>query len=63
MKPAHSLPSSQEPATGPYPEAGESSSYTPTLCQWDPFQYFRPIYTLIFQVVFSLQSYLLTVSH
>jgi hypothetical protein len=31
MEPEGSLPSSQQPATGPYPERGESTSYLPTI--------------------------------
>jgi len=31
MEPEGSLPSSQQPATGPHPEPDESSSHLPTL--------------------------------
>jgi hypothetical protein len=37
MEPEVSLPYSQEPATGPYPEPDESSLYLPILYLQDPF--------------------------
>jgi hypothetical protein len=40
MKPEGSLPCSQQPATGPYPELDESSPHTHTLFLLDPFKYY-----------------------
>jgi hypothetical protein len=33
MKPEGSLPCSQQPSSGPYPEPDQSSSYHPIVCQ------------------------------
>jgi len=37
MEPESSLPCSQEPATGPYPDPDASSLHLPTLFPKDPF--------------------------
>jgi hypothetical protein len=44
MEPESSLPCSQQPANGPYPEPDESSSHLLTLFPSDLFQYYPPIY-------------------
>jgi hypothetical protein len=36
MEPDGSLPCSQEPSTGSYPEPDKPNSYRPTLCLEDP---------------------------
>jgi hypothetical protein len=58
MEPQGSLPCSQEPATGPCPEADESSPHLPTLSSKIYFNnYCPPIYAYIFRVVSSLQVF------
>jgi hypothetical protein len=57
MVPEGSLPCSQEPATGTYSEPDESSPHIPTLFPCDPFKCYPTIYTLVFQVVSSVQVY------
>jgi hypothetical protein len=37
MEPEGSLPCSQEPSTGPYPETDQSNSYQPILSLYDQF--------------------------
>jgi hypothetical protein len=44
MEPEGSLPCSQEPSTGPYPEPDQFSPYGSILLLQDPFQYHCPIY-------------------
>jgi hypothetical protein len=44
MEPESSLPCSEEPANGPYPEPDESIPQPPTLLLPEPFQYYPPIY-------------------
>jgi len=44
MEPEGSLPFSQEPTIGSYPEVDEFSPQLPTLFPEDPFQYYSPIY-------------------
>jgi hypothetical protein len=41
-KPEHSLLSSQDPATGPYPKPAKSSLHHHTLVPQDPFSYYPP---------------------
>jgi hypothetical protein len=45
MEPQGSLPCSQEPATGNYPEPDASISHPPTLSSKDPFSYYFTIYS------------------
>ena len=51
MKHWNSLPHSQEPATCPYPKPAQPSPYPHIPLLGDPFQYYPPIYTYLFQVV------------
>jgi hypothetical protein len=37
MEPEDSLPCSQEPSTGPYPQLDKSNPYHPILSLYDPF--------------------------
>jgi hypothetical protein len=57
-----SLPCSQEPSIGPYPETDQSSIYHPILSLYDRFWYYSPTYVLVFLVssfllAFPLASY------
>jgi hypothetical protein len=40
MEPEGSLPFSQEPFIGPYPEADESNPHIPKPSPWDPIKYY-----------------------
>jgi hypothetical protein len=51
MEPVVSLPWSQQPSTGLYPEPDESSSHYPILSVQHPSQYYPPTYILVFLVV------------
>jgi hypothetical protein len=51
-----SSPHSQQPATGPYPEPGESTPHTPSQSSEGPLWAHPPIYALVFQVIFSFRS-------
>jgi hypothetical protein len=51
MESEGSSPCSQEPSTGPYPEADRPSLHHPILSIWDPFYYCPPTYVLVFLVV------------
>jgi len=56
MEPESSLPHSQVPATCPYPEPDRSSPCPPPIPLPErPSSYYRPLYTLVFQVVSFLQ--------
>jgi hypothetical protein len=46
-----SLPYSQEPSIGPYPEPDKSNPHHPILSIQDPSQYYSPTYVLVFLVV------------
>jgi hypothetical protein len=37
MEPESSLPCSQEPATGPYPNLDQNKPHSSTLFPWEPF--------------------------
>jgi hypothetical protein len=50
MKPKGSLPSSQQPATCPYPEPDESNPQLPTIFIKDTFEYFSKNLCLVFQL-------------
>jgi prepilin signal peptidase PulO-like enzyme (type II secretory pathway) len=53
-----SIPRSQEPSIGPYPELYQSNPHHPILSLQDPFLYCPPTYILVFPVVsFLLASH------
>jgi hypothetical protein len=54
-----SLPCSQQPSTGPYPEPEPSSPQHPMLSISDPFEYYPATYVWVFPVVSFLLVFLL----
>jgi len=54
LDPEGSAPSSQQLATGSYPEPDAASPHRPTEFPQDPFQYYRPINVWVLRVVSSL---------
>jgi hypothetical protein len=55
MEPEGSLPCSQEPSTGPYPESDQSNPYYPILKIH--FNIVHPSYVLVFPVVSFLLAF------
>jgi hypothetical protein len=51
-----SLPCSQEPSTGPYPEPDQSSSYHSKII-WDPFEYYPRTYAFALLVISFLLAF------
>jgi hypothetical protein len=51
MEPRSSIPPSQEPAIGSYPETDESCPQSLTLRLWEPFLYYSDIYVHVSQVI------------
>ena len=51
MEPEISLPPSQQPATCPYPKRNKSGPVHTIVFIYDPFQYYPPIYVMIYKVL------------